>query len=91
MAIEFETVSTSYSADAPLEDFLALLYYEQRHRAEKSLCEKLGEITGVFGVEYEGHFGSRVFFTIDAENDNEKTRAKIIAKIQEALSQATKK
>lgn len=91
MAFEFETHSTAYSVDVPREDFLALLEYEQQHREEKSLCENLGAITGVFDIEYEGHFGSRVFFTIDVENDNEDTRVKIVSEIQEALRRATKK
>lgn len=89
---EFEKQSTTYCIEIPMERFEYLLDSETYvtdckalQPGESTLSEKLEELPGVFRVEYDGHFGPTVYFSISAEEDNDANRMKISETIEEHL------
>lgn len=82
--LKFEITRRSYSVEISDDDFDALSdteSYATDHVAlrdgNKTLSEKLDGLPGVSGTDYNGHYGSNVFFTIDAEDDKPKLHKRI--------------
>ncbi len=44
---------------------------------EDTLCYQLGQLDGVRDVDYDGHFGEFIYFTIDDIEDCERLRNEI--------------
>ena len=44
---------------------------------EDTLCSQLGRLEGVRDVDYDGHFGEFIYFTIDDIEDCERLRDEI--------------
>ena len=42
-----------------------------------TIGEQLDKLDGVWNVEYNGHFGSAIYLTLDVEHDNDETWAEI--------------
>jgi len=88
--VDFEKVSTKYLVKVPLEDFCALLEYENAWNdacvAGESLYSKLRDM----GVEsdYDGHYSSVISIEVDDEDDGDKFQAKIANMIAEQLKTA---
>jgi hypothetical protein len=74
---------TSYCVELPTEDYLAVEHNDEKG---ESLLDKLGAIPssgrGVLNVEYNGHFGAYIFFTIDKEDDTPELHDAIIKTIR---------
>lgn len=82
--LKFEITRRSYSVEISDDDFDALsdtesyaTDYVALRDGNKTLSEKLDGLPGVFDTEYDGHYGSNVFFTIDADDDKPKLHARI--------------
>lgn len=84
---EFEPTSRSYAVEVEMAAFIALLNAEsytnktaEEIDAFEALVTKLEKLDGVTDVEYDGHFGANIFFTLDTEKDNAAYR-KVIRKV----------
>lgn len=73
--LNFEIVSKSYAI--PIDDFLAIDKYEGDQDASKCLYMTLERIDGIHSVDYNGHFGSYIYLTIEEEHDTQETHKKI--------------
>lgn len=59
-----EVTSRSYAVEVPVEDFLALTRVENAFTFMDTLGERLDRLPGVSGAEYNGHFGSAIYFDV---------------------------
>lgn len=75
----FEITKRSYAVDVHRDSFRDLM---EEPLSRPTLCDKLHEIAGVDGVEYDGHFGANIFFTIDADEDTPQKHDEIRACIE---------
>jgi hypothetical protein len=66
--------------EMPKEDFLKIMDKDNEADSEEDvLYYKLEKITGLFSIDYDGHFGPAIYYSIFAEHDNGKT-ANIVEK-----------
>lgn len=68
----------SYRLDITKAQMLALLDSEGFLKPDPkggTLLSKLDKLPGVSDIEYNGHYGAAVYFTIDADNDSADFRA----------------
>ncbi|MHA6346387.1 hypothetical protein [Roseivivax sp. CAU 1761] len=84
-----ERARTAYSVELDVEDFLAITKAEDDGRIayEETLSAPLegihpytrhaAEVEGISAVEYNGHFGAAIHYTVDDENETEGTHAKV--------------
>lgn len=78
MDINFVPGSTWYSIPLPVDVFRAILSKDTAQDTfEECLYHKLGEIEGVYQVDYDGHFGSQIEVQIETELDTKFTRFEI--------------
>ena len=88
--MDFEKVSTKYLVRVPLEDFCALLEYENAWNdacvAGETLSSKLRDM----GVEseYDGHYSNMIFIDVDEADDGAEFQAEIANMIAEQLKTA---
>ena len=79
--LKFEIASKSYAIPIDdVDDFLAIDKYEgdiPYDESNKCLYLSLEKIDGVYSIEYNGHFGSYIYLTIEEEHDTEETHKKI--------------
>lgn len=76
----------------PVDDFIAL------ERAEDilsggalsgdTLCEQIGRVLRAPSVEYNGHFGSYIYFEVDADEDSPEMRARVLQLIEAQVAAA---
>lgn len=71
----FETTSTNYKIPLKAKEFNNINDLE--NITSFNLFEKLNNIEGVSQTDYNGHFGSFIYLTIDKEFDTDKIRDKI--------------
>ena len=81
---DFEVVSKEYAVEVDIEKFIRLERREDKCKG-LSLGEELDKLDGVDRTEYNGHFGSAIWFRIDTANDCDKLRNKIAKIIQKHL------
>lgn len=77
----FTVTKKSYRFDMTVEDFLPIIEVEtisnsrkidehpEIESSDQSLVEILEEKTLAVNIEYDGHFGSSVFFDLDIDDD----------------------
>lgn len=92
--MELVCMSRRYNVEVEVEDFIAL------ERAEsilysgplvgRGIDDRLALLDGVFDIEYNGHFGATIFFSIEAEYDTPTLHAKIVTIIQRQIKAAHK-
>ena len=76
--LNFEITSKSYAIPIDdVDDFLAIDKYEGDQDASKCLYMTLERIDGIHSVDYNGHFGSYIYLTIEEEHDTKETHKKI--------------
>jgi len=69
-----ECVSRTYCMEMPKEDFLKIMERDNEADSEEDvLCYKLEKIAGLFSIDYNGHFGPVIYYSVFAEHDNGKT------------------
>lgn len=69
-----EQLAISYGIRVLLENFFAIEAKDSEAILddEKTLCDLLEGLPYLERVEYNGHFGSNIFFDIDANEDTEE-------------------
>ena len=82
--------ATSYCIAVTIPSFLALTRYEDVHYNDESLDSDMGTNAHTLSVEYNGHFGANIFYTLDAEYDTPEAHAKITAMVASHLDRAVK-
>lgn len=92
MALIFTKASSRFSIAIDNDKFLDLLDSESYVTSNaayqgdnETLCQKLGRLSGVFDVDYNGHFGAAVHLTIDTDSDKPELRDEIRATIRDHL------
>ena len=92
MELKFEITGRKYAIDIEESKFMDLLDSESYvtnggafQPGCQTLCEKLNPMPGVWGVDYNGHFGAAVYMTIDADEDTNERKTEIAAIIQKHL------
>lgn len=96
-----ERTRSSYCIEIEPEHFLAVTRAEDDYSIpyEKSISARLEgtsptydsrEVEGVHSVEYNGHFGSAIYYTVDAEDDTEELHAKVAAIVTSQIKAALK-
>lgn len=76
---------TSYRMDLTDSQMLKLMegeHFSKPEPAGGTLCDKLSRLRGVSAIEYDGHFGAAVYFSIDADDDTPALRAQISALVR---------
>lgn len=66
--MEVVTIARSYCAELTVEQFLAIEALDAVHEEKNAatLCDLLGAM-GAQQIEYNGHFGAAIFFTLPDE------------------------
>lgn len=91
MPLKLEPVAVCYAVEVSLDAFERLLKREPWDcPVEKMLSTRLDRVPGVSKAEYNGHYGSNIFFTLDSDRDKPRIHARIIRLIEHA-TRATKK
>ena len=96
--MKLKCTAKKYCIEIPTADFLRFTGFESLYDGGgpdrqgftgKTLSELLQSLEGIGDVEYSGHYGSFIYFTLDIEHDHAKHHRKIIkvieARIKEAL------
>lgn len=90
--MEVSVTSKSYCVEITLEQFLSILVLDKEHKANDA-CD-LGEVIEFFGardVEYNGHFGAAIFFSLNEDWTTEQTLQTILNMIQLYINAAMKR
>jgi hypothetical protein len=81
-----------YEVEIPVNDFLALSNAESVHGegplCDDSLCQRFSKVPGVYDVEYNGHFGSSIYFRLDDEFDYTAIHEQILEIIKDQIIKA---
>ena len=89
----FVKTATSYRIDITMPEMLAILDAESYNKhttpITPTLDERLADLRGVKSIEYNGHYGPAIFFTIDADCDTTVVRSFIISTITRFIAEAT--
>ncbi|AXQ69605.1 hypothetical protein HOU03_gp163 [Caulobacter phage CcrSC] len=87
MPLGLRTTATSYAIDVDDDQFLAMIQAEGYKGGdfEPSLFDKLQK-TPARDIEYNGHFGASVYFTLTEEDDTPALRAELGRMIAEHLT-----
>lgn len=66
--MEVTTIARSYCVELTVEQFLAIEALDEAHEKKGAaiLCDLLGSM-GAQLIEYNGHFGAAIFFTLPDE------------------------
>jgi hypothetical protein len=60
-----------------IDEFHKIMDADSLGETGENLFYKLDAIEGVSGIEYDGHFGANVWFTVDNEHDTGKLHNQI--------------
>lgn len=94
--MEYQKTATSYAVGVDDATFLALLRHDESEfeLGHRSLVEELNDVPGLSNVEYSGHFGAFIYFTIEAMYEapdrQDATRASVNEVINKHLDRATR-
>jgi hypothetical protein len=80
----FRTTAT-YALPVPVRDFLALTHREARYPEKPDLGSELDAMKGVDNTEYNGHFGSFIYYRVTVEHDTDETHAAVAACVERHL------
>ena len=83
--LELQVVRKEYAVDVNTEQFSRLLKREDKCEG-LALVEELGKLNGVSNIEYDGHFGSAIYFRIDCDVDSFSLQKKVVKIIQKHLN-----
>lgn len=94
--MKFEVTSRTFSIKIDEESFGNLLDSESYvtdcaayAKDQKTLDEKLDQLPGITDVEYDGHFGNAIYFSIPVSDDTPTLRKEIVKVIKEHLQWCT--
>lgn len=76
----------SYTVEIEVDDMLAILKVEEVNWTLMHLYEKLDKLQGVSDIDYNGHFGPHIFYTVTAASDEAKLHAAVKTMIADHIS-----
>lgn len=76
-------VSTNYMLDISAKKLIKIM--DKDVSCYAPLYILLANIKGVFGAEYDGHFGPHIFFSVEIENDDAETWKSIYDTVENYL------
>lgn len=86
-----EVIRRSYAIEIEVADFIAIDSAESDYK-HGGLGNKtiLDQITSILrsDVEYNGHFGSYIYFTMDVEDDTKRNHGKVLTIIRNQIIKA---
>ena len=89
--LEPQKCSTNYAIPVELEDFKKILKYENESPSgEPRLYQLIDMLDGVDKCDYDGHFGSYIYYRVEAMFDVPATHKKIVDLIN-ALKKRTQR
>lgn len=77
--------ASAYALPIPSDDFVRLTSREWKDPCGPDLGTELDKLPGVYGTEYNEHFGSFIYFHVRAENDTPETHTAIEALVRRHL------
>ena len=90
----FECIEKRYAVEIDVKAFSIIDGIKYGHylddREKPSLFDDLSKFPELHNVDYNGHFGSYIYFTIWTGDDNEKLHKKIQACIEKHVQRALK-
>lgn len=84
---EYAQVNASYAATVTTKQLLGILEKDAEAAEGQSLYELVALIDGVFNVDYCGHFGKFIYYTVYTEHDNDDTHKRVRQAIEEYYSE----
>jgi hypothetical protein len=84
MALIAEMTSASYAVEIPVDKFVLLT--ERDYKLENVQFDEELMRLGASDIEYNGHYGSYIHFTLTIDEDHEETKDAILAKIEEYIN-----
>ena len=75
--------STSYVLDIPPQKLIGIMRKDSG--CDTPLYTRLGNIRGVFDIDYDGHFGPHIYLSVEIENDGPETWHMIYGTIENYL------
>lgn len=92
MKLKPELLRRSYSIDIPVDDFIAVDKaegdYGRNGLGNNTICGQLTKLLRYAEVEYNGHLGSCIYFTLDVEEDGKRNHGKIQTIIRNQILKA---
>lgn len=73
----------SYTVAVTVDELLKIGENDREETYQDSLYDVLDKIIGVYGADYNGHFGKFIFFSIEADQENDETWAAIDEAIEQ--------
>lgn len=72
-----------YAVPLPMRDFARLTERENKQpELDNDLGTALDQLPGVSGTDYNGHFGSYIYYTVDADDDTPELQAQVVELIR---------
>lgn len=62
--------------------------YGRKGLGDKTICDQITKTLRAAEVEYDGHFGNFIWFTMDAEEDTKRNHRKIMTIIRNQIIKA---
>lgn len=92
MKLKPELLRRSYCIEIPGEDFTAIDKaegdYGRNGLGNNTICAQLTKMLRAAEVEYNGHLGSYIFFTMDVEEDGKRNHGKVVTIIRNQIFKA---
>ncbi|WP_408601398.1 hypothetical protein [Pseudomonas sp. PLMAX] len=92
LKLKAEITRRSYCVEIPMDDFTAVERAEDilggAPLANNSICDQLTKLLRAAEVEYNGHFGNNIFFSLDVEEDTKRNHGKILTIIRNQIIKA---
>ena len=82
-----EITAVSFAIQLPVDDFRAIVRLDKARLIDGTdLFAQLDKLPGVRDVEYNGHFGSCIYYTLDADHDGQ--HAPVLSAIKKYIARA---
>lgn len=92
MKLKPELTRRSYCIEIPVDDFIAVTEaegdYGRNGLGDKTICDQITKMLRAAEVEYNGHFGSYIYFSMDVEEDTKRNHGKILTVIRNQIIKA---
>lgn len=62
--------------------------YGRHGLGNKTICDQISKMLRAAEVEYNGHFGSCIFYSMDVEEDGKRNHGKVITIIRNQILKA---
>ena len=83
-----EVTAKDYSIEMPMDDFCALSSYENELTWDETVADMLDKQTNAVDIDYNGHFGSYIYLTLETDYDTPEAWADIERIITDQIERA---